>query len=50
MKTTISKQGRVWEWSIDRRDEHLAGGFARTKADAENDAAIAAKSIQSRTK
>jgi hypothetical protein len=46
MKTTIQKQGRVWEWGIDRGAEHLAGGYAKTKADAENDSRIAAKGIE----
>jgi hypothetical protein len=46
MKTTITKQGRVWEWSIDRNAEHLAGGYCKTKADAENDSRIVAKGIE----
>ena len=41
MKTTITKiNSKTWEWSIDRDGEHIAGGYCRTKADAENDAKI----------
>jgi hypothetical protein len=46
MKTTITKQGRAWEWSIDRNAEHLAGGYCKTKADAENDSRLVAKGIE----
>lgn len=47
MKTLIKKiNSRAWEWSIDRGTEHLAGGYSKTKADAENDSRIAATGIE----
>lgn len=40
MKITIEKEGRAWRWEITENGEHRAGGYGRTKADAENDAGI----------
>lgn len=43
MKTTITKiSSRSWEWTVGT----LAGGFAKTKFDAENDAAITLDAIE----
>lgn len=48
IKTEITKiNSKCWEWEIIRSGEHLAGGYATTKKDAENDAAISAKTIES---
>ena len=42
METKITKQSsRVWEWAVtSATGEHLAGGYCRTKRDAESDASI----------
>jgi hypothetical protein len=44
MKTTITKTSpNLWEWTINDGTEIVAGGFARTKRDAQGDAAAVAK-------
>lgn len=40
MKTTITKEGRVWRWEIKRGRKVLFGGYCKTKKDATNDAGV----------
>jgi len=40
MKTTTTKQGRVWNWEVTENGEVIAGGTCKTKTDAAKDAAI----------
>ncbi len=44
MKTTITRFGKIWRWLVTDETGTVAGGFARTKQHAKNDAAIACRS------
>jgi hypothetical protein len=33
----IKKEGKVWRWEIVQADKIIAGGYCRTRKDAEND-------------
>lgn len=48
MKTTTTKQGRVWNWEVAENGEVIAGGICKTKADAANDAAIWIETTEAR--
>jgi len=41
VKTTITRFGKIWRWFVSDDAGTVAGGFARTKAHAKNDASIA---------
>ena len=43
MKTNIIKEGRAWRWEVKQGRKIIAGGYCRTKKDAENDAGIATR-------
>jgi len=41
---TITRFGKIWRWLVSDHAGTVAGGFARTKAHAKNDADIARRS------